>query len=302
MPDKIYGMCDRAWQPLVGCDPHMSCAPNCWAVRTVRRVVECQKTVAPKRAEFYQIALSADGKKWSGETVLDDLHMVDPLKWRKPALIACGFHGDWGRLSPMDMLAVLKVPGMMPRHAYMTLTKQPQNVAKTLEGRRWREFTQARNEPYRALVIHGEHAESDLCALPNVTIGCSIMTQADADAMLGPMSLLSQWGWKTHVWYEPARGLVDWEGWDFIECLIYGGESGPLAKKNSLDWPAVALEWCGRKGVKFWMKQLGNLAISEISGAIDTGDDKKGQHLDSLPAWLRVREIPDWWKVGGKTS
>lgn len=64
----VYGLGEgsRAWQPIVGCDPHMSCAPRCWARKTVARVVECQRMQHP-RSEFFQQALTPDGKQWSGK-------------------------------------------------------------------------------------------------------------------------------------------------------------------------------------------------------------------------------------------
>jgi protein gp37 len=81
MSEKIYGVADKAWQCVVGCDPHMPCAPRCWARKTVARIVECQKPQNPDRAEFFQIALTPDGKEWSGKTYLDEAHLLDPLKW-----------------------------------------------------------------------------------------------------------------------------------------------------------------------------------------------------------------------------
>ena len=33
----------RAWHPVIGCDPHMPCAPRCWARRTTARTVKCHK-------------------------------------------------------------------------------------------------------------------------------------------------------------------------------------------------------------------------------------------------------------------
>src|ERR1017187_4567296 len=136
--EKIYGIADKAWQVVVGCDPHMSCAPRCWARKTVARIVACQTPKFPERAKFFQVALTPDGKRWSGETYLDVAHLADPLKWNKPALIATGFHGDWGRLSDDDKLAMFRIIGECPYHTFMPLSKQPDSVFGFVYRRRWR--------------------------------------------------------------------------------------------------------------------------------------------------------------------
>src|SRR5581483_9596647 len=108
----------------------MPCAPRCWARKTVARITECQGDSA---RELFSIALTPDKKQWSGVVLLDEKHLLDPLKWRKPALVAMGFHGDWGRLSEADMDRVAAVmvltarDGLWP-HRFIPLTKQPQNV------------------------------------------------------------------------------------------------------------------------------------------------------------------------------
>ena len=50
-----YGIADKAWHPVIGCDPKMSCAPRCWARKTVARVVECQEAQYPERAEYERV-------------------------------------------------------------------------------------------------------------------------------------------------------------------------------------------------------------------------------------------------------
>jgi hypothetical protein len=65
-----YAVADKAWQFVVGCSPNMSCAPRCWARRTVARVVECQRDQNPYRAKFFQNALRSDLQRWSGRVFL----------------------------------------------------------------------------------------------------------------------------------------------------------------------------------------------------------------------------------------
>ena len=278
--DKIYGVADKAWQVVAGCSPAMPCAPRCWARKTVARIVECQtprpeKGYAgnPERAEFFKIALTPDGQKWSGQVFLDNSHLMDPLKWRKPALIATGFHGDWGRLDDADKNRMLAVMVACPQHTFMPLTKQPDQVLSWAKS-----ATDHQRGP-----------------LPNMTIGCSVMNQPEADKMRPAMAALSVMGWNTHCWYEPALGPVDWTGWEFLGGMIVGGESGAGARPFVDCWAYTALDWCRNHGVPFWMKQMGSDPVNsagESRRRLFVDGDTKGKELASLPDLLQVRELP----------
>jgi|SRR5579883_1488430 len=243
-PEKIYGVADKAWQIVVGCDPHMKCAPRCWARKTVARVVECQKPQHPERARLFQIALTPDGKQWSGNVFLDDAHLTDPLRWRKPALIATGFHGDWGRLQPNDMLAILQQVGKCPQHRFLLLSKQPDRVFEFLWDRRWINLERT-----------GKHQD-----FLNASLGFSIMDQADADRMRAYVKMLDALGWATHVWHEPAIGPVNWRGWEFLRGMIMGYESGSQARPGHPQWARDTRDWCVAHGVPFNFKQWGEWA------------------------------------------
>lgn len=229
--ELLYGVADKAWQPIVGCDPHMPCAPRCWARRTVARVVECQRNVpscmASGRDKFFEIALTPDLKQWSGEVRIDEEHLNDPLKWRKPAVVATGFHGDWLRLG-IDQSQVLAVMKACPQHTFLSLTKQPQ----------W--FI------------------GSVAALANVSIGVSVMNQPEADKMRPYVEMIARCGWRTHVWHEPALGAVDWRGWEFLEGMVTGGESGTDSRPMHPDWARQDRDWCRTHGIAFTFKQWGN--------------------------------------------
>jgi protein gp37 len=70
--------------------------------------------------------------------------------------------------------------------------------------------------------------------LPNVWLGVSVEDQQRADERRQPMLDLAGAGWTTFVSYEPALGLVDWSGWEFLKWMISGGESGP--RPTQPDW------------------------------------------------------------------
>ncbi len=241
--EKIYGVADKAWQVVVGCDPHMKCAPRCWARRTVTRIVECRKgincavegTFTPCRATFFRGTLTPDLKQWRGRVLLDAAHLADPLHWRKPALVATGFHGDWGRLHHADKLRMLDVMEQCPRHTFMPLTKEPLGVLAAL--RHW--FSIGRRP------------------LPNVTIGCSIMDQRDADTQWSITAQIATRGWATHVWYEPAIGPVNWAGWEFLRGIIQGGERPPMRGQCTRSGRAVPATGVSPMGVPFNFQAVG---------------------------------------------
>ncbi len=308
--EGVYGLgpSSRAWQPIIGCDPHMSCAPRCWARRTIARVVECQRNVPAAmnsgRADFYQVALTPDGQRWSGQVILDDSHLNDPLRWRKSALIATGFHGDIGRLADRNLDRVFGVMGMCQSHRFIVLTKQPEQLlrwAKSINGD-WRSNTGQRCLA-RAEEIAGKRLQSFLFPMSNVTIGCSVMNQAEADRQRPAMAALAKLGWHTHCWYEPAIGPVDWTGWEFLELLICGGESGKGSRPMHPMWSRNAYNWARRSGVFFKFKQQGDWIQSDkVAGAMvwsgawgvnmvrvgkkDAGHLLDGREYNELPAWM----------------
>ena len=276
----VYGLGEesRSWQCVIGCSPKMQCAERCWARRTIARVVECQNMQHP-RAEFFRQALTPDLQQWSGRVLLDPKHLEDPLHWRKPALIATAFHGDIARLTPRDKSDIFKVIKCCPQHRFILLTKQPQMICTTWE------------------------------VLPNVFLGCSVMNQTEADRQRSAMAELVRMGWKTHVWYEPALSAVDWTGWEFTRLIICGGESGEDARPCDVAWIRSTIAWCKAHGVACRVKQLGARPIDSEAGASPVTrenvsaldlQDRKGADPAEWPPDLRVRELPEEMRVGGK--
>lgn len=305
---KLYGVADKAWQPVVGCDPAMPCAKRCWARRTVARIVKCQEPTSPDRAKFFQIALTPNGREWSGKTVLDEAHLLDPMKWRKPAVIATGFHGDWGRLADFEKDRMAAVMILCPQHEFMPLTKQPVDIVF------WCNRLEAVAADWRPQTKTGEFSPSDVLNLrwmhatfgggpafpyhewppKNVSIGCSVMYQSGqygADQMRDPMAKLAALGWRTHVWYEPAIGPVDWNGWEFLELLIIGGESnsgGVKARPFDIQWARDSRDWCRDSNTRLFMKQAGSHVIQE--GEHRRKKDRKGADMSEWPHDIRIRE------------
>jgi protein gp37 len=266
-----YGIADKAWHPVVGCDPHMPCAPRCWARKTEARTVECLRKDQPERAAFYQIALTPNLRQWSGKVLIDEAHLNDPLKWRKPAIIATGFHGDWGLLSLQDKLRMFHVMLRCPHHRFFPLTKH--GLVKHVDF----------------LALHTR--------LSNVNIGFSVMTQADATAALPHLRRIAEMGWKTHVWHEPAIGPVDWRGWEFLTWLVVGGQSAGTEPFN-VQWAYDAITWGRENQVPIKIKQLGSHPVGWNFPNLPDSDvaplkDRRGADPSDWPEDLRVRQMPN---------
>lgn len=264
MSEKQYAIYDKAWQPIVGCQPSMKCAPRCWARKAVARIVECQRKDCSIRSDFFQQTLTPDGREWSGKVFLDWEHINDPSRWRKPATVALGFHGDIAYLSGVDLDEILKVVRCCPRHQFFALTKQPNLLWDNLYG-----------------AIRPE----------NLWIGCSVTGQGDADAYVGTMRKFAKFKWKTHCWNEPALGPIDWDGWEFLNHLVIGGESGSQARLFDAQWARDGAVWGSTHKVPTFVKQMG-------SNPYDNGEkmylsNRKGADPSEWPEDVRMRQAPE---------
>ena len=271
-----YGFADRAWQICLGCDNTIPCWKNCWAKRTVARLAGSPnaKTAA---AHAGLVQMSGPAKKiltWTGDVRINESHLNDPIKWHDPAIIATGFHGDWGLLSDTDKDRMLAVMEACPQHSFFPLMKH-----------RLYEMSQ-----YLAIRDHMKFRNP----LPNVNVGLSVMTQADATLALPYMRSIAEMGWKTHCWHEPAIGPVDWTGWEFLTWLVVGGASGTLEDPFDLDWARNAVVWGAANLVPVKIKQIGANPVQSGKPfpAYDRRVDKRGSNWDCWPADIKIREMP----------
>jgi len=102
----------HTWNPTVGCNGvDCSVRKHCWAMamaKRQRRCVECYHFVPHLHKE----------------------RLLQPLQRKKPARIGVSFMGDFydTALSFEDRERVLWVISACPQHAFLILTKQPQNI------------------------------------------------------------------------------------------------------------------------------------------------------------------------------
>lgn len=246
--DIEYG--DRTWNVLTGCTVKSEGCKHCWAQKMAKRLK------AMGRPE-YQDAVDEKGN-WTGKITIVPGRLNEPLTWRTPQHVLVEYMGDLfhDKVSAEYIRQVFDVMKATPQHTYQTLTKRPENID-----------------------LHFD-------ALPNVILGVSIENQKRADERLSYMQRLAKQGWRTWVSYEPALGQVNWKGWEFLNQLICGGESGVGARPMHPDWARSARDFCQANKIPFFFKQWGNwMPVAELYA--DDGPDKAFEYLNH---WLAQME------------
>ena len=115
------------------------------------------------------------------------------------------------------------------------------------------------------------------CLLPSVILGVSVEDQRRADERREDLRALAEAGWRTFVSYEPALGPIDWSGWEFVDWLISGGESGPKARGTSRSSYRVARDFCIEHGLSYLHKQNGEWIDADELATM------QGWHMDQMP-------------------
>ncbi len=126
----------------------------------------------------------------------------------------------------------------------------------------------------------------DMMPLPNVWIGATITSQAEADRdipkllkvparvrflsmepLLGPVDLTGEW-LTAKLGAYPFKGLASEHRTrlvDLLDWVIVGGESGPNARPMHPDWARSLRDQCKAAGVPFLFKQWGEWAEASAS-------------------------------------
>jgi protein gp37 len=214
---------------------------------------------------------------------------------------------------PIEWLAdFLRLIFLTPNLTWLLLTKSPENFRRRLlQAFTW--IVDANEAgPWSIpceMWLQGWLSKEKPIPPGNVVIGVSVENQKYADERREVFKSIP--ARVKFVSYEPALENVDWSGWEFVDQVIFGGESGPGARECDPQWGRNALAFCREHGISFFCKQLGAHIITNgvtgpgqhwprPTGLLDTGKgyfrkhlvDRKGGDPSEWPEDLRVREFP----------
>ncbi len=296
---------DETWNPVAGCNPVSPGCAHCYAAVMARRLAamadaDLSRSREPGRKAAYLGTVNQAGK-WTGvvNTIPDALG--DPIKWKRPRRIFVNSMSDlFHEQIPFDFIdrvfAVMNATALtLPIrqtsdrwHTYQVLTKQPERMRDYMESRRASRFGQGMHPLFAAgrgesgvLRGHGVEVMNAGAVLqwppPNVWLGVSVENQEWADKRREAFEATP--AAVKFVSYEPALGPVDWTGWEFVDQVISGGESGPHARPSTPESHIETRDFCQSAGIAYFFKQWGEWCpFSHLpQSTLDTVD------LDRLP-------------------
>jgi protein gp37 len=271
--------CDHTWTLVVGCDAVSPACAKCYAALLAARL-EAMGT------EKYRGLATRVGNvgKWTGEVRFDATVLDLPLRTRKPARWFLTSMGDIAhdKVTDAQLDLTFDVMERAHWHTFLVLTKRISRLARFLLRR----------------------------PLKNVVIGCTAENQLQADAHLPHMQAISERGWRTFVSYEPALAPVDWTGWEFLQQLISGGESGHGSRPSHPDWHRAARDFADQHAIPYVFKQWGDwtpgVNVVRMRGKVQTADlEEDGWHLYREDLSLdggHIDDEPDLYRVGKREA
>lgn len=287
---------DRTWNPIRGCSRVSEGCRFCYAEAIAARFSNPGNT-------FHGFAeRTPDGPRWTGDVVLLQDRLTEPLTWKKPARVFVNSMSDLFHENLSDA-AIVQVFGIMartPQHTYQVLTKRADRMMELIR------YFRPINGPsaFSERVCRASGAEELPWPLPNVWLGVSVENQHFYDERIG--KLLRTPAAVRFISYEPALGpldlrlggmsMPDYSAHDplpKLDWLICGGESGHGARPFDLAWARSIVEQCRAVSVPVFVKQMGSKAhLSEDGQILPLPFTKKGGIPEEWPSDLRVREFP----------
>lgn len=263
---------DQTWNPIRGCSRVSAGCRNCYAEKMAARFSGTGQA-------YDGLAVMKDGEAtWTGKVRLVHEHLTDPIRWKRPRRIFVNSMSDLFHESLRDdeIALIFAVMVLAPRHTFQVLTKRASRMRKVLNDKA---FVAAVAGAAAAQSIENGRKEPLEMSwpLPNVWLGVSAEDQRTADERLPELAntpAAVRW-----LSAEPLLGLIDMDVNQWIDWIVVGGESGTNCREMDIEWARTLRRYAGRRGIAFWMKQLGGRP-----------DAKK--ELADFTEELRVREFP----------
>jgi len=150
---------------------------------------------------------------------------------------------------------------LAPQHTFLVLTKRPERMRRYLtDASAYCRVRHAADPLRQWRPALGRIAINDprfAAWWPQLWLGVTVEDQKRAAERRPALYALAGAGWRTFVSYEPALGPVDWAGWEFLNWLTSGGESGPNARPSHLDWHRAARDFSQANDIPYFFKQCG---------------------------------------------
>ncbi len=229
---------DSTWNPLRGCTRVSEGCRNCYAETIAARFSDLGQP-------YYGIAeRGRPGSKWTGEIMLVETALDQPLRWKRPRRIFVNSMSDLFHIR-VKLIWVDHIFGVMAlshQHIFQILTKRPEFMLNYVTA--------------CSPGINAPHFAREQWPLPNVWLGVSVENRA---AALERIPLLQKTpAAKRFLSIEPLLedlGQIDLTGIDWVIC---GGESGPGARPMHPDWARSIRDQCAAAGVPYFFKQWGD--------------------------------------------
>jgi len=283
--------------PWVGCTKCAAGCLHCYAEKMAWRL-KCMGKPA------YQEVLD-DNHKWNGNIVRQAGQIEKVLGWRKPRRIFWGSMTDiFHPKVPFEWIdEMMAVIALTPQHTHQILTKRIERAAEYFGKEYLPKRAENVSKQMQIIKRNPYFYLQDCCiddkvslVLPNLWLGTSISTQADADKnipillqtpaavrfiSLEPMLEMIQDA--CHGFPRPQipfdrRMIYGWF-WEELDQVIIGCESGPKRRPCKLEWIEYAVNQCDEANVPVFVKQI------EIGG-------KVSHNPKEWPKWARRQEYP----------
>lgn len=208
-----------------------------WTEQTWNPITGCTKVSAGCKNCYAEVIAN---RFWKDRKFTDiqfhEDRLSEPLRRKKPTMYFVNSMSDLFHesIDYKNIAKIFEVMRLTPEHTYQVLTKRPYSALTFFKW--WFRFDETAK------------------ITDNIWLGISIENQAMASERLKPFS---QFPNKVRfISYEPALTEVNWTGYEFINWIIAGGESGAKKRPNNLQWFRNTRDWAKKNNIAFFMKQV----------------------------------------------
>lgn len=296
---QSLGFDARSWNPTIGCSRASEGCRNCYAAAIAYRFGGGGNGV-------YAGLTDRDGDgtpRFNGTINFSEIRLLEPLKWRKPAVVFVGDMADLFHPNVADAMLdrIFAVMALRPDCLFLLLTKRPE---------RMREYCSSRDGMGNAQICHAvnaipaqlgnRHGALEM-PLPNVWLGVTAEDQTTADERIP--HLLATPAAKRFASVEPMLGPVDLT--DIYYCIFLDSlRRTPLPDPDDPDdpnWPF--LRYDALRGHLMRPDDIGLARLDWVICGGESGPGARPMHPDwarSLRDQCQAGALPFFFKQWGE--